>query len=135
MSGRVAAVEALYEAVVTEPGRWSAQTFLDWTDTIALDGTPSRTEAKFIRRALRMAQRLQEFWMDAPERQDIGWESRVDLALGPRAWRPVLDLAESELDASRSSEAFTDVARLFPLVNGEEFLDGMDFAAWSLTQS
>ena len=75
------------------------------------------------------------FWVDAPARPDLGWESRVDLALGPKAWRPVLELAEAQLRNTRNEEAFTDVARLFPLVNGDEFLDGMNFDDWADSQS
>jgi hypothetical protein len=59
----------------------------------------------------------------------------VDLALGPKAWRPILGLAEIQLNNSRSEECFQDVARLFPLVNSEDFLDGIDFDEWIQTQS
>jgi hypothetical protein len=135
MSGRVTAVEALYEAVVTDPSSWNEQMFVDWSESVVADGPVSKDEAKYVRRALRMAQKLRAFWIDAPVRRDLGWESRVDLALGPRAWRPVLDLAEAQLRNSRSEEAFTDVANLFPLVNGEKFLDGMNFDDWRDSQS
>jgi hypothetical protein len=135
MSGRVTAVEALYEAVVTDPGSWNEQMFVDWSESVVADGPVSKDEAKYVRRALRMAQKLRVFWIDAPVRRDLGWESRVDLALGPKAWRPVLDLAEAQLRNSRSEEAFTDVANLFPLVNGDKFLDGMNFDDWRDSQS
>ena len=135
MSGLVSAVEALYEAVVSDPDSWNDQMFVDWTDSVVSGGPVSKDEAKYVRRALRMAQKLRTFWADAPARLDLGWESRVDLALGPRAWRPVLELAEAQLRNTRNEEAFTDVARLFPLVNGDEFLDGMNFDDWRDSQS
>jgi len=135
MSDRVAAVEALYESVVTEPERWNEQMFVDWTDTFDSDGSLSKADAKYIRRALRVAQTLRTFWAAAQDRPDLGWESRVDLAMGPKAWRPVLDLAEGRLHESRSEESFVDVARLFPLVNGEDFLDGISFEKWNQTES
>ena len=134
MTDRVAAVESLYEAVVTDPVRWNEQMFVDWADTVDSDGSLSKAEAKYVRRALRMAQTLRTFWCEEPDRPDIGWESRVDLALGPKAWRPVLDLAEFSLRESRSEGSFVDVARLFPLVNGEDFLDGIGFDEWNQTQ-
>jgi hypothetical protein len=134
MSDRVAAVESLYEAVVTDPERWNEQMFVDWMDTIDTDGSLTRAEAKFIRRALRVAETLRAFWFEARDRPDLGWESRVDLALGPKAWRPVLDLAESQLSTSRTEECFQDVVRLFPLVNGGGFLDGIDFDEWTQAQ-
>jgi len=131
----IAAVESLYEAVVTDPARWNEQMFVDWTDGLDSDGSLSKVEAKLIRRALRVAQRLAVFWLEAHDRPDLGWESKVDLALGPKAWRPVLDLAEAQLDRTRSEESFQDVSRLFPLVNRESFLDGIDFDEWNLAQS
>lgn len=135
MSDPVAAVEALYEAVVTNPDRWNAQMFVDWTDTVDFNATPSKDEAKYLRRSLRAAQKLRSFWIGSQARPDLEWHSMVDLAMGPKAWRPVLDLADVRLRNERSEEAFTDVARLFPLVNNEEFLDGIDFEDWKKTQS
>ena len=135
MSDPVAAVDALYEAVVMDPVRWNEQMFVDWADTLGSDGTLSRSEAKHIRRALRLAQTLRTFWLEAPDRNDLGWESRVDLAMGAKAWRPVLDLATIALGRTRSEEAFAEVVRLFRLVNGEDFLDGIDFDAWNRTQT
>jgi hypothetical protein len=135
MSDRVATVVVLYEGVVLDPARWNEQMFVDWTDTVNADGSPSRVEAKYIRRALRVAQTLRAFWIDAADRPDLGWESRVDLALGPKAWRPVLDLAEVRLSDTGSEEAFAGVVRFFPLVHGEDFLDGIGFDEWSQTQS
>jgi hypothetical protein len=135
VSGLVSTVEALYEAVATDPASWNEQMFVDWMDAVVSDGPVSKDEAKYVRRALRIAQRLHAFWVDAPVRPDLGWESRVDLALGPKAWRPVLELAETQLRNTRSEEAFTDVACLFPLVNGDEFLEGMNFEDWRDSQS
>ena len=135
MSDRVAAVESLYEAVVTDPARWNEQMFVDWADAVDSDGSLTKLEAKYVRRALRVAQTLRSFWFETQSRPDIGWESQVDLALGPKAWRPILGLAEIQLNNSRNEECFQDVARLFPLVNSEDFLDGIDFDEWIQTQS
>ncbi len=135
MSDRVRAVEGLYEAVVTDPGQWNDQMFVDWVEAVASDGPPSRAEAKYVRAAMRMAQRLRDFWLASVPRPDIEWESKVDIALGPRAWRPVLDLAQIQLDELRTEESFAEVTRLFRLVNHEEFLDGIDFYEWDQTQT
>jgi hypothetical protein len=134
MSDRVAAVEFLYESVVTDPERWNEQMFADWSDTVSADGPVTKLEAKYVRRALRIAQTLRSFWLESRDRDDLGWESRVDLALGPKAWRPILDLAQVQLGNSHSEECFGDVARLFPLVNGEAFHDGISFDEWSYAQ-
>lgn len=135
MNGSVAAVEVLYQAVVTDPARWNEQMFAEWADAVASDGAVSRQEAKYVRRALRVAQTLHAFWLEIEDRPDLGWESRVDLALGLKAWRPVLALAEIQLATSPSEGSFEDVAKLFPLVNNQEFLDGIDYDAWQQTQT
>lgn len=134
MSARVAAVEGLYESVVTTPGAWNEQMFVDWTDSIDAEGSLSKVEAKYIRRAMRVAQKLRTFWLEAGDRADLRWESRVDLAQGPPAWRPVLDLAKVHMHNSPSEESFGEVSRLFRLVNNQEFLDGIDFDEWIRTK-
>ena len=134
MSDRVQAVESLYEAVVMDPERWNEQMFIDWTDSVDSDGSLSKVEAKSVRHALRTAQKLRTFWLDSPDRPDLAWVSKVDLALGPKAWRPVLELAKIQLHHSRCEDSFADVARLFPLVNSEDYLDGIGFDEWIRTQ-
>ncbi len=135
MSSRVAAVASLYEGVVTDPDRWNDQMFIDWADAVAMDGSITKDEARQVRRAVNVARKLKRFWSEATHRSDLGWESRVDLVLGPRAWRPMLELAEIRLAATRDADAFDEVARLFRLVNQDEFMDGIDYAAWMRTQT
>jgi hypothetical protein len=135
MSDRVAIVESLYEAVVTDPAGWNDQMFVDWTDSVDADGSLTKMEAKYVRRVLRIAQTLRRFWFEMQSQSDVSWESKVDLALGPKAWRPILDLAEIQMNNSRSEESFQDVSRLFRLVNSEDFLGGIDFDTWNQTQS
>lgn len=134
MSTLVDAVESLYRSVVSEPSRWSEQSFIDWAESVASNRSLDREEAKAVRRTMRLAQKLQEFWLASDDRADLGWASKVDMALGPKAWRPVLDLATTQLRSESSEKAFDDVARLFRLVTNQAFLDGMDYEDWRQQQ-
>lgn len=127
----VASVESLYEGVTTRPGDWGPTAFDDWASEAAHAGL-DKVEAKLVRRAMREAQRLREFWTsDARVHDDeLDWRSRVDIARGPRAWRPLLELALLELEAAPTFDAFERVRSLFPVVNNAPFADGRDFDTW-----
>jgi hypothetical protein len=131
MTDLVGAVEDLYLGVVTDPRKWSEQSFVDWSESVALDVAFDKELARYVRQAMRIAQKLQYFWRNADSRPDLEWTSKVDLALGPRAWRPILDLARAQLRTDPSEESFEEVVRLFPLVNNESFMDGIEFNQWS----
>ena len=126
----VGVVEDLYQGVVTDPLKWGEQSFVDWSEAASSEGAINKESARFVRRAMRVAQKLRYFWLNTDNRPEVAWRSKVDLALGPKAWRPVLDLATMQLLSDPSEESFEQVARLFPLVNNESFLDGIEFAAW-----
>ena len=130
MMNLVGVVEDLYMGVVTDPRKWSEQSFVDWSESASSDGAINKESARFVRRAMKVAQKLRYFWLNTDDRPELAWRSKVDLALGPKAWRPVLDLATVQLRSDPSEESFEQVARLFPLVNNESFLDGIEFAAW-----
>ena len=79
-------VDDLYERVVLAPGSWSDEAFTDWIAEVFADcATPSRDLAREVRRCLRAARKLRDFWNDPPDGvpSDAGdWRTRVDLALG-----------------------------------------------------
>ena len=127
-------IEQLYEAVVDDPHRWNEQAFADWaTDTLAEANELPREAQRQIRRSLRAAQRLQGFW--SSESSTVAdhddWRSKVDIALGARAWRPLLDLARVGLETAPSEELFDQVKERFALVNSDRWMDGVSFAEWS----
>lgn len=132
MSILVTEVEGLYRAVVTNPADWPPESVAEWAATIGNDTFVSRAEAKELRRIVRISQRLRDFWLTDDRRADasITWRSRVDIAMGPRAWRPVLVLAMEELAATRSFESFGRVCELFAVVNNAPFMDGASFETW-----
>jgi hypothetical protein len=131
MSGLLSEIDELYELCVTEPQRCSEQLFTDWAEGITTGFDIDRMSAKYIRRSMMVARKLATFWL---ERDSVtgpeGWRSRVDVALGARAWRPQLELAEHLLEETGSQEAFDKVVELFPLVRNQPFLDGVSYGAW-----
>lgn len=114
-----------------DPGRWNDQAFADWVDTVSLAEGIDREVTKLLRRCLNAGRRLAAFW-DAADtaRAPDDWRGRVDLALGVRAWRPQLDLAQLLLERTGDRHAFERVAELFPVVMNQPFLDGIGYEAW-----
>jgi hypothetical protein len=132
VSALLDAVDSLYEAAVMEPQSWTPQGVADWMEGISADRSIDPQTAKLLRRVIKTAERLQDFWVVDSRQSDLSvpWQSRVDLALGPRAWRPVLDLARHALDQHPTQETFDTVGALFRLVNNRPWLDGLTFEEW-----
>lgn len=130
MSGLLSAIDQLYEGCVTEPGRWNDQAFQDWADGIASAEGMDRTTSRFVRRSLKAGQRLAAFWISQGGAAPDDWRARVDMALGARAWRPQLELAEYLLERDQSEDVFVAVVSLFPVVHHQPFLDGVSFEEW-----
>lgn len=130
--GLLRRVDRLYEDVVTDAAQWSDEAFADWAAEATAGTVPTRPVARAIRASLRMAKRLQAFWSeDASRPDDHGdWRSRVDLALGARAWRPTLDIARAGLDEAPSEELFAEVQRRFRVVNSNRWMEEISFAEW-----
>ncbi len=132
MSGAslLTSVDDLYAAVVTDPDAWGEEAFADWSSDVAVGGV-DQAQMRALRRCLRIAQRLRDFWAgDRPQIDAGDWRSRVDLALGPRAWRPTLELAMASLDAEPSPELFDEVRHRFRLVNGAPWMEGVSYEEW-----
>jgi len=130
VSGILDDIDELYEGCVMVPGHWKSQAFADWSEAIAATNELDRQQTKYVRRAITAARKLRDFWLDRKSVESEDWKSRVDIALGPRAWRPQLDLAEHLLRTSPSQESFERVASLFPLVMNEPYLDGITYDEW-----
>ena len=129
----IQATESLFEAVVTEPEKWNEQSFADWANDTLVDGSELPREAiRQVRSCLRVAQKLQAFWVSSQRTvsDHNDWRSKVDIAMGPRAWRPLLDLARIGLDNAPSEELFLEVKTRFAVVNSERWMDGVNFQDW-----
>jgi hypothetical protein len=130
----IEAIEGLYRAVVEQPDAWGEQAFADWAnERMASAGELPNDAVREIRRSLRAAQKLQAFWTDRRSQVDDhgDWESKVDIALGPRAWRPLLDLARIGLEHAPSEEIFEQVRTRFSLVNSDRWMDGISYQEWA----
>lgn len=130
----VALVDDLFRSVVTEPGRWNEAAFGDWMESAtAAASAPTKDEAKALRRSVRVAMKLAAFWSspatDGHAKED-NWKTRVDVAMGPPAWRPTLDLATTALEADPSPELYDHVAERFRLVTNQPFGGGMGYQEW-----
>lgn len=128
------AIDGLYESAVSAPERWNDEAFADWAASVASD-LPGidRDSARELRRAVRLAMKLQRFWSSSDAAAHAGesdWRARVDLAVGAPAWRPTLALARLMFEAHPSEETFTEVGDRFRLVNNQPWMDGATYAEW-----
>ncbi len=125
-------VDQLYELAVSEPSCLNDQAVADWAEGVAVGYEMDRTGSKYVRRCLNVSRKLASFWTARGTVKDdpLDWRSRVDIALGIRAWRPQLDLAQHLLEISPTEGTYQRAAELFRLVNYEPFLDGMSFEEW-----
>ncbi|MDJ0959244.1 MAG: hypothetical protein QNJ88_01210 [Acidimicrobiia bacterium] len=130
--GLLGRVDDLYESVVMQPDRWTDDMFGDWATEAVSGAPPSKLVARELRRCLRMALRLRDFWMEDLDRPDDhgDWRTRIDLALGPRAWRPSLAIAQIGLEEAPSEELFEEVRERFRVVNNDRWMEEVTFFEW-----
>jgi hypothetical protein len=128
------AIDDLYRDIVLDPDRWGDDAYAEWLESMAIDTDGiDRVAARSLRRAVRIAMKLQRFWSspDAERYQgETSWEARVDIAVGVPAWRPGLELAERELETNPTEEGFDEVRRRFRVVNGSLWMEGVDYEEW-----
>ena len=129
----ISAIEGLYESVVTDPAAWRDQAFADWANDTLIDvATLPKDAVRQVRRSLRAAQKLSTFWSaggsEVADHDD--WRAKVDIALGPRAWRPILEIAQTGLREAPCEELFLEVKDRFAVVNSERWMDGVDYDEW-----
>ena len=126
-------VEDLYREAVGSPEDWTSERAAEWIQDAFPEGPPDREAARHLRRAMRTSIKLAEFWRD-PDRtapaDPLDWRARIDIALGARAWRPLLDLARVGLERAPTEELFETVKELFPLVENDRWMDGVSYETW-----
>lgn len=129
------AIDDLYRDVVMNPDRWGDEAYAEWLENVAIDAQSiDKVTARSLRRAVRIAGKLQKFWSspDAARYQsEPSWETRVDIAVGIPAWRPGLELAERDLEESSSQDGFDEVRRRFRIVNGTTWMEDVDYETWA----
>jgi len=132
-SSLLAQCEDLYAGVCLDGEMWPDPALADWLEGIAASMEVDRETGRELRRILRAAQKLRDFWLvPVPGRPpDHGdWKTRVDIGLGIRAWRPLLAIAQLGLARQPSQEGFEDVKERFRVVAGEHWMDGVSFEEW-----
>jgi len=130
----VAAVDELYRSVVETPEIWDAdEAFAAWLADLGEAHTIDRERARILRRCVRAAMRLRDR-RGAVVADAADWVSLVDAALGPKAWRPTLELAFVELRDAPDEERFEDVRRRFRVVHGTPWMEETSFAEWLATE-
>ena len=130
--GLLARIDGLYEAVVMDPGEWTDDALAEWAAEATGVDQPSKPVARELRKCLRVAQKMRTFWQDDVERPDDhgDWRTRVDLALGPRAWRPTLEIARIGLDEAPTEELFDEVRQRFRVVYSDRWMEEVTFSEW-----
>lgn len=130
--GLLRRIDELYESVVMQPDRWTDDGLSEWAAESTAGGVPTKPVAREIRRCLRNAIKLREFWeRDEARPDDHGdWRARVDMAIGPRAWRPSLAIARAGLDEAPSEELFREVQNRFRVVYNDRWMEESSFSEW-----
>jgi hypothetical protein len=88
-----------------------------------------RLVLRLVRRGVRTAIKLRSFWESRPS-GPIDWRSRVDEALGGRAWLPGLQLAQWGLEVEPSPELFEEVQRRFAWAYLRPWLEGVTYEGY-----
>ena len=127
-------VEHLYEGVVMSPGSWTDRALAEWgVEAFAEGSRPSKALGREVRRCLRAAAKLRNFWLDPPPGvpSDSGdWRTRVDVALGITAWRPVLGIVQIGLSEAPTEEVFDAVKVRFREVHAAAWMEDLSYADW-----
>lgn len=96
-----------------------------------------RETGRELRRVMRSAQKLRRFWEAPPETvpPDHGdFRTRVDIALGVAAWRPLLEIARHGLEVAPDPELFDDAKERFRVVTGDRWMEETSFEEWQAQQ-
>lgn len=133
-TGLTAQCEELYAAAARDGAAWPDAALADWVEGIAASGALDREVGRELRRVVRVAQKLRDFWLDPPDGHppDHGdWRARVDIAQGARAWRPLLAIARIGLERDPDAAVFEEVKARLRVVTGERWMEGVSFEEWS----
>jgi len=131
--GLLVQCEDLYAGVCFDAGDWPDSALADWISGIAESGQVDRETARELRRVMRSAQKLRRFWESSPANlpPDHGdFRTRVDIAVGAAAWRPLLALARRGLEVSPDAELYEEVKERFRVVSGERWMEGVSYEEW-----
>ena len=135
--GLIEQCEQLYTEACFDGENLPDSALADWIDGIATSMEVDKPVARELRRVLRATQKLRDFWIAPaegrpPDHDD--WRTKVDIGLGTKAWRPLLEIARHGLDDAPSDELFEQVKDRFRVVSGERWMDGIGYEQWLAEQ-
>lgn len=131
--GLIEQCEQLYADACFDAESLPDTVLADWIEGIATSTEVEKEVARELRRVLRATQKLRDFWLaPASERPpDHGdWHTRVDIGLGIKAWRPLLEIARIGLETQPSEELYGQVKDRFRVVSGERWMEGVTYEQW-----
>ncbi len=127
----VAAMDGLYEGVVSDPGRWSEAELAAWAADLHDDvGVLPKAWAREVRRVVRLAAKLARRLLDARAPSDGDWRGAVDAVLGGRGWGPSLEIARLGLASAPSPELFDTVRERFRVAHFTPWMEGVTYDEW-----
>lgn len=133
--GLIAAMDRLYESVVADPDRWDDAELAAWAADLQSDaGELPREWAREVRRVVRLARRLGDYWRDGGRQPPPDWRGAVDAALGGRGWGPSLAIARLGLEAAPDPELFEQVRERFRVAHFTPWMEGVTYEEWLASQ-
>ena len=131
--GLIEQCEQLYADACFDGESLPDSALADWIDGIATSAEIDKGIARELRRVLRATQKLRDFWLAPasgrpPDHGD--WRTRVDIGLGIKAWRPLLEIARIGLETKPSDELYGQVKDRFRVVSGEGWMEGITYEQW-----
>ncbi|MDP8957817.1 MAG: hypothetical protein M3N51_01125 [Actinomycetota bacterium] len=125
-------LDRMFEAAVMQPAQQGDEDLLSWGERLLVERHETarldRAVPRSVRRAARSAVKLRRHWLDrSGEDAAADWRSRVDEALGGRAWLPGLQLAQWGLEAEPSHQLFEEVQERFGWCYLRPWMEGVDF--------
>jgi hypothetical protein len=127
----VQALDGIYEQVVADPaGVREGDLVSSAGEALSVMEPPvDRRIAREVRRVVRLARRLAEFWSepDRAERMPADWRSAVDEALGSRGWQPTLEIVRLGLDGDPSPELFEETRYRFAIVHFRPWMEDVTY--------
>lgn len=132
--GVVAAMDALYERVATDPTACGDELLSAWLqDTLGgLEPPVDKALAREVRRVARLAGRMARYWAD-PERAPhlpADWRQAVDAALGSTGWEPSLEVVRLGLEVAPSAALFEEVRQRWRQVHFAPWMEGVGYQEW-----
>ncbi len=122
-------VDNLYRRAVESPAGVDESSLAEWMEEAFETIGHDRTQAKALRKAVRLARKMAAHFADERPRLP-DWRNGVDEVLGTRGWEPQLDLVRNELASAPTGDVFAAVKERHRAVHFTEWMEGVSFEEW-----